>query len=295
LGPQLTFSRATRIIIIESATGDDSRNAVPLKTRWENGFRTSRRPPDAGEWGYAEAFYRADLTEFTPFHRPINLSEVFREREAELKSFFEANKTRGAGKANVFFVKQAGRLQCLNGAYLSDVDEVLLTALFGSSTGLKASESGDFIVSVETGSQISTIRTRLGQSRFSDEIKALYGNRCCFPGCEVSDQRFLVASHIARWCDNVELRGHLGNGLCFCLIHDKAFEVGLFTLDEHLAVFVNPRESRSVSTIVLNLISHHGEMIRSSRIVPLEDALLEHWVRVDIDPLIESSVVAPQI
>lgn len=83
----------------------------------------------------------------------------------------------------------------------------------------------------------------------------------------------------------MELRDHLGNGLCFCLIHDKAFEVGLFTIDERLAVFVNPRESRSDSTIVQNLVSHQGENIRSARVAPLADALLEHWIRVDIDPL----------
>jgi hypothetical protein len=259
---------------------------VGYSTASANGFRTSRRPPDPGEWGYAEAFYRADLTGYTPFHRPINLNDVFRGRATELNAYFGANKSRRANKSNVFFVKQSGRLQCLNGAYLSDVDEELLAALFGNSTGLNASGSGDFIVSVETGSQISMIRTRLGQSRFSEEIKKLYCNRCCFPGCKVTDPRFLVGSHIARWCDNVKLRGHLGNGLCFCLIHDKAFEIGLFTLDERSAVFVNPRERRSESTIVQNLINHHGEEIRRAMVAPLPDALLEHWIRVDIDPLI---------
>lgn len=182
-------------------------------------------------------------------------------------------------------MKQAGRLQCLNGAYLSDVDEELLTVLFGNSTGLRASDSDDVIVSVETGSQISTIRTRLGQSLFSAAIKELYGNRCCFPGCDIADPRFLVGAHIARWSDNEALRGTLGNGLCLCLIHDKAFEVDLYTLDEHLAVFLNPREYRPDSVIVQNLDRHRGERIQTSRVLPLADALVEHWIRVDIDPI----------
>jgi hypothetical protein len=258
---------------------------VGYSTASGDGFRTTRRPPDPGEWGYAEAFYRADLTGFTPFHLQINLSEVFRARGAELEAYFEANKTLGFSKANLFYVKQSGRLQCLNGAYLSDLNEELLTLLFGNSTGLKAPDSGTVIVSVATGSQISSIRTRLGQNRFSEEIKKLYGNRCCFPDCEITDPRFLVGSHISRWCDNEKLRGEMGNGLCLCLVHDKAFEVGLFTLDEHLAVFVNPRECQSKSTIVQDLIKHHGGKIRTSQVAPLADALLEHWIRVDIDPM----------
>lgn len=261
---------------------------VGYSTASGNGSQTTRRPPDSGEWGYAEAFYRADLIGFTPFHKPIGLSQIFRERVAQLEAYFEANKERGTAKANLFFVKQASRLQCLNGAYLSDVDEELLRVLFGNSTDLKAAASGDVIVSVETGSQLSTVRARLGQSRFSDEVKRLYGNRCCFPGCDITDARFLVGAHIARWCDNEALRGHMGNGLCFCLIHDKAFETGLFTLDEHYAVYVNPQERESKSSITQNLVKHDREMIRIAPVSPLSEALLEHWIRVDIDPLDQS-------
>lgn len=111
--------------------------------------------------------------------------------------------------------------------------------LFGDSTDLKASDQDNVIVSIETGLQLSSIRTRLGQARF--------------PDCDVSDPRFLIGSHIARWADNEKLRGNLGNGLCLCLIHDKAFEVGLYTRDEPLAVFVNPRERKPGSIIVKGL------------------------------------------
>ena len=36
--------------------------------------------------------------------------------------------------------------------------------------------------------------------------------------------------------------------------------------------------------IVHELISQHGQQISLAEIVPLDDALLEHWVRVDIEP-----------
>lgn len=249
-----------------------------------DGFETSRRPPDPKEWDYAERFSRADLSNFTPFHQPVNLSDLFSSRRSELEAYFDANKSRGSQKSNIFFVRQAERLQCLNGAYLSDVDEELLTALFGIDESITGASDGRTVVSVQTGSQISTVRTRLGQAKFSTEIRRLYGDRCCFPNCDVSDPRFLIGSHIARWSDNRDLRGQMGNGLCLCLVHDKAFELGLFTLDDQFCVFVNPREKNSNSLVVRELLENHGQPITRAEITPLDDALLEHWIRVDIEP-----------
>lgn len=100
----------------------------------------------------------------------------------------------------------------------------------------------------------------------------------------MADPRFLIGSHIARWSDNETLRGHLGNGLCFCLLHDKAFEIGLFTLDELFNVFVNPKQRGSESYINKALLADHGKQISLSAVEPLDDALLEHWIRVDIHP-----------
>ena len=249
-----------------------------------DGFQSTRRPPDPREWDYAPAFYRADLAGFTPFHQPVNLSDIFQTRRPELESYFDANRDRGTDKLNIFFVRQAGRLQCLNGAYLSDVDDALLTALFGLNGDLVSAAGGRTIVSVQTGTQVATVRSRLGQSQFSSAVKNLYGNRCCFPGCNISDSRFLVSAHIARWSDNEKLRGHMGNGLCLCLQHDKAFEIGLFTLDEQFRVYINRRERNSVSPVVQELVAHEGEQISLSDVRPLDDALLEHWIRVDIEP-----------
>jgi hypothetical protein len=73
-----------------------------------DGFQTSRRPPNPGEWGFAEAFYRADLTGFTPFHQPVNLSDVFSSRSAELSSYFDANKKQGTKKLIFFLLDRPG-------------------------------------------------------------------------------------------------------------------------------------------------------------------------------------------
>ena len=249
-----------------------------------DGFETTRRPPNPGVWDFAKSFYRADLSGFTEFHQPVNLTQLIDARGTQLGAYFDLNKERKAAKANIFLVRQSARLQCLNGAYLSDVEEDFLEALFGNGSKVVGSNDQKVIVSVETGFQISTVRTRLGQARFSSAIKRLYGNKCCFPGCNVSDSRFVVGAHIARWSDNEKLRGQMGNGLCLCLMHDRAFELGLFTLDEHYRVFVNPKEVQSNSCIAQGLVKHNLEQIHLSEVKPLDDALLEHWIRVDIEP-----------
>lgn len=253
-----------------------------------DGFVTSSRPPDPRAWSFSNKFYRADLRDFVPFARPIRLIDVFQDRRVQLEEFFESNKADRATKKNIFFVKQSGRLQCLNGAYLSDLTDGLLEALFGEDHGFVVKEQPHFI-SVETGEQISAIKARIGQARFSAAVKRAFGYRCCFPGCQIDDERFLVGAHIARWSDNERLRGDLGNGLCLCLFHDKAFEIGLFTLDEKFRVYVSPKHAGLENKIVDMLKHFHGRAIRLDGVNPLEDALLEHWNRVDLTPIEEVS------
>lgn len=248
-----------------------------------DGCITNQRPPDAGAWSFSSTYYRADLTDYVPFHSPISLTSVFAERKAELEKYFDENKSVG-WKRNIFFVRQSGKLQCLNGAYLSEIDRDLLVALFGDCDIDSEVQEQRALVSVETGSQLRSIQARLGQAEFSKEIKKLYKNKCCFPSCDVNDPRFLVASHIARWSDNEHLRGNLGNGLCLCVFHDKAFELGLFTLDKHHRVFLNPKELKSGSAAMQRLTPFSGISITHANVVPLEDALIEHRIRCDLNP-----------
>jgi putative restriction endonuclease len=249
-----------------------------------DGFETRKRPPDPGQWGFSENFNRADLRNFIPFHNPILLTEVFDQQRNELRSYFDSNKLRKPSK-NIFYVWQNGQLQCLNGGYLSEVDDELFNILFPA-RDLPKENSGFQVVSVETAVQIRLLTSRIGQSKFSSEIKKAYGNRCCFPGCNIQDSRFLVGAHIARWSDNEKLRGQLGNGLCLCLMHDRAFELGIFTLDDQRRIFVNPRQELTASSVIDQLVSSHGQKIGDCSVKLLDDALLEHWIRTDIDPIV---------
>ncbi|MDE0621442.1 MAG: hypothetical protein OXH83_07220 [Bryobacterales bacterium] len=254
---------------------------VGYSTASGDAFITKSRPPDPAKWGFATQFCRANLTDYVDFDQKINLRDVFSTRRSELEAYYERNKTRES-RRNIFYVKQAGRLQCLNGAYLSDIDDELFAILFGHEWRAPTSGVEAGLVSIDTDCKASVLPSRIGHTRFAIEIKRLYSNVCCFPGCSIADPRFLVASHIARWSDNEDLRGHLGNGLCFCVFHDKAFEVGAFTLDDQLNIVVNPREKKTIHQCIQELRSRDGEQIELGAVLPLQEALCEHQNRTGI-------------
>jgi putative restriction endonuclease len=251
-----------------------------------DGQETYERPPDPGPWSYAKSFYKADLVDFTPFETPIRLSDIFAVRRNELEAYFDTNRKKGLDKRNLFYVRQSKRLQCLNGAYLSDIDEELFVALFDRPALVQPSGNVVAPVSVATGQQLVMVLARIGQSTFSKKLKELYGGECCFPSCSVNDNRFLVASHIDRWTDNKELRGHFGNGLCLCLMHDKAFEIGLFTVDQNLKIYVNPNAVSAHSSLLDELGKSQGKPIKLCSVAPLKEALAEHWRRTKINALL---------
>lgn len=269
-------------IIIHLRGISPNANFVGYSIASSAGFITSNCPPEPKEWSYAKEFYRANLSNFVQFHKPINLLDIFSSRKRYLEEYLENYKSDTSENLNVFYVKQAGRLQCLNGAYLSNVDNTLFYSLFGDGDPSNQIIEGNPVISIQTGVQVSTIQSRIGQKKFSDEIKKIYGNKCCFPGCDINDPRFLIGSHIARWSDNENLRGNLGNGLCLCLMHDKAFELGIFTIDKQFCISINPKVKGDDSLIVQEITKQQGKQISLTRIKPLIQALQEHWDRIDM-------------
>ena len=86
-------------------------------------------------------------------------------------------------------------------------------------------------------------RERRGQQFFRQTILNAYGVSCCISG--ISVPRLLVASHIKPWRhapDSERLDPR--NGLCLSSLHDAAFDAGLITLDEKLAVVLSKRLKR---------------------------------------------------
>jgi len=85
----------------------------------------------------------------------------------------------------------------------------------------------------------ATVKVRRGQQFFRQSVLTAYDVRCCISGINVP--RLLVASHIKPWGKFPADRLNPRNGLCLSTLHDAAFDAGLITLDEKLAVVLSKR------------------------------------------------------
>ncbi|MCW2473975.1 MULTISPECIES: HNH endonuclease [unclassified Symbiopectobacterium] len=110
-----------------------------------------------------------------------------------------------------------------------------MTTLEKPLTALQETPAADF-----SGREKTTIiKARVGQQLFRKRVLDAYENRCCLTGLE--EPMLLVASHIRPWNNAVEHRLDPSNGLCLSSLHDKAFDRGLITFNDHLELVLSPR------------------------------------------------------
>jgi hypothetical protein len=101
------------------------------------------------------------------------------------------------------------------------------------------------------------IKSRIGQSAFKKALLAIE-KKCRI--CGVTDERFLIASHIKPWSQsNNQERLDVNNGLLLCPNHDALFDKGYISfdddgtilisdiLDEATRVFLNINETMKIS------------------------------------------------
>jgi len=250
-----------------------------------DGYSTSERPPKPGQWAYATNFYRVPLHEYQEFPVAVNLREVFELQESELRAYFTKNGLQPRSvKELLFFVIQNGELQCQNGAYLSHLSSPLASILFGSDFSTAPGIKKSAAVSTKTGTVLQEIARRQGQKQFSDNVRDNYGSKCCFPDCTIAESNLLVGSHIARWADAPSFRGETSNGLCLCLLHDRAFEKGWFTVSDSYRIYVNKQKAHESPWAKANLYPHDGKSLILGTIKPSVKALQQHWLRVKCEP-----------
>jgi putative restriction endonuclease len=85
---------------------------------------------------------------------------------------------------------------------------------------------------IPRGIEKEVIRTeRINQSTFRYYVLSAYGGKCCITG--ISEPKLLIASHIKPWSksDPETERIDPRNGLCLNALHDRAFDVGLITVN----------------------------------------------------------------
>jgi putative restriction endonuclease len=82
------------------------------------------------------------------------------------------------------------------------------------------------------------IKARVNQSFFRLIVLTSYESKCCITGLSVPD--LLVASHIIPWAVDEKKRMNPHNGLCFNMLHDKAFDKGFITITPEYIVKLSP-------------------------------------------------------
>lgn len=82
-------------------------------------------------------------------------------------------------------------------------------------------------------------QVRIGQQFFRRAVISAYQGRCCITG--LAEPSLLVASHIVPWRHDKANRLNPGNGLCLSVLHDKAFDQGLFTLTTKFKIQTSKR------------------------------------------------------
>jgi len=86
---------------------------------------------------------------------------------------------------------------------------------------------------------IRNVRTRRVQSLFRATVLASYDFTCGISGINVP--ALIQASHIIPWAREEGRRVDPRNGIALSALHDRAFDRGLITFDEHLRVVVSGR------------------------------------------------------
>jgi DNA-binding transcriptional regulator YhcF (GntR family) len=101
---------------------------------------------------------------------------------------------------------------------------------------------------IPTNETISLARQRLGQQRLRYLTLENYQHQCAL--CDISDDRLLVASHLARWADSPKGRGDLTNVVCLCRWHDPLVEYGLISFADDYQILKKPTRSQMLSMIL---------------------------------------------
>ena len=109
-------------------------------------------------------------------------------------------------------------------------------------------------------SKLAEVKVRIGQHFFRSAVLSAYNQRCCISG--LANPKLLVASHIVPWRQDEANRLNPHNGLALSALHDKAFDLGLITVDEDYRVMVSSQATDATDAFFMSAIaSFHGKRI----------------------------------
>lgn len=148
--------------------------------------------------------------------------------------------------------------------------------LFSEVDAIQAIQLGNY--SVEDTKSQRIIRSK--QKAFADRVKLNYKYSCCV--CSLKTKEFLVGSHIIPWAARTDIRLDPSNGLCLCVLHDKAFDRGYIAIDIDYRIQVSKRVEKDVE-LSKQLEPYKGKRIDlPSKHKPDLEYLKYHWQKIFI-------------
>ena len=123
------------------------------------------------------------------------------------------------------------------------------------------------------------IKSRVGQNFFRKSILSAYNNNCCISGLSVPS--LLVASHIVPWGVDASNRLNPHNGLCLSSLHDKAFDIGIITIQHDMTIRVSKTITSSDSFYKETIGRYDGHtIILPDKFQPSQDFLEYHRTNI---------------
>lgn len=110
------------------------------------------------------------------------------------------------------------------------------------------------------GEKWTHTKARVGQNFFRRTVLSAYNYRCCMSGLSVPS--LLVASHILPWRTEPAHRLNPRNGLLLSVLHDKAFDTGILTVDQDMRIVVAKLNHKEEDPFFQSTLqAYHGKPI----------------------------------
>ena len=94
----------------------------------------------------------------------------------------------------------------------------------------------------------SEIKRRVYQNKLREIILTNYNFTCSI--CEINKLDLLICSHIKPWAVDKEERLNPKNAICFCVLHDKMFDKGYFSLDSNYNIIYGKRADNQIKELL---------------------------------------------
>jgi hypothetical protein len=117
-------------------------------------------------------------------------------------------------------------------------------------TELKAKESlktKTFDIDTSNTEILGTTKIRINQNVLREYVLQIYDNKCSL--CNIDKKDLLVCSHIKPWSVDEKNRLNPSNAICFCVLHDKLFDRGYFSLDNNYRIIFGVKTDLSISSL----------------------------------------------